>query len=140
MGTNAAPDHNLEQLKLLLEYTKFHIGLYSTIAGVLVAALATKHAESWKVRRWAVAAAVAAIVVAGLAGGVVAASIVSMTDVADFWNKPIGPYASELLTVRGWTYVEHSAFWIAVLFVLAAFWPAAFKDEVTVKNVSSGDA
>ena len=31
-------DHNFEELKLLLEYTKFHIGLYSTIAGILIAA------------------------------------------------------------------------------------------------------
>lgn len=125
METNAPLDHNLEQLKLLLEYTKFHIGLYSTIAGVLVAALATKHAESWKVRRWAVAVAIAAIVVAGLAGGVVAASVVSMTNVPDFWNQPIGPYATEVLTVRQWTYVEHSAFWLAVSFVLVAFSPVA---------------
>lgn len=125
MDTNQPLDHNLEQLKLLLEYTKFHIGLYATIAGVLVAALATKHAESWRVRRWAVAAAIASIVVAGVAGGVVAASIVSMTDVPGFWDKPIGPYGIEFLTVRGWTYVEHSTFWLAVAFVLAAFWPFA---------------
>jgi MFS family permease len=131
MDKTAALDHNLEQLKLLLEYTKFHIGLYSTIAGVLVAALATKHAETWKVRRWAIGLAVLAIVLAGLAGGIVAASLVSMTNVADFWNQPIGPYAGEWLTVRGWTYVEHSSFWAAVVLVIVAFWPVAVAKDQT---------
>jgi MFS family permease len=127
---NPAPlDHNLEQLKLLLEYTKFHIGLYSTIAGVLVAALATKHAETWKVRRWAIGLAVLAIVLAGLAGGIVAASLVSMTNTANFWNQPIGPYAAEWLTVRCWTYVEHSSFWAAIVLVIVAFWPIAVAKD-----------
>ena len=128
MEATAVPvDHNLEQLKLLFDYTKFHIGLYSTIAGVLVAALATKHAETWRIYRWALASAIVAIVLAGLAGGVVAASLPSMTDTPKFWDASAGPYSSNLLTIRQWTYVEHTMFWAAVLLVLIAFAPALFK-------------
>ena len=127
MQAAGATDHNLEQLRLLFDYTKFHIGLYSSIAGVLVAALATKHAEGWRVWRWPLAFAVIAIVIAGLAGGVVAASVVSMTDVSNFWDKPIGPYATTSFTVREWTYIEHSAFWVAVVLVLVAFAPVVVK-------------
>src|ERR1051325_6952826 len=40
---------HLEQVKLLFDYTKFHIGLYTTLAGVLIAALGASFAKDWQI-------------------------------------------------------------------------------------------
>jgi len=37
-------DTELEQLKLLFDYTKFHIGLYTTIATIMAALIASNDA------------------------------------------------------------------------------------------------
>jgi hypothetical protein len=61
----SSPPRNLEQVKLLFDYTKFHIGLYTTLATLLVAVAGSGFAESWKVEAHLVAWAVGAIVLAG---------------------------------------------------------------------------
>ena len=62
-----------EQIKLLFDYTKFHIGLYTTLAGALVAALGSSFAED--VISWALGLGILLIALAGLCGGVVASSL-----------------------------------------------------------------
>lgn len=120
-----APDpdtsQTLEQAKLLFDYTKFHITVYTTIATLLVAATSGGLAKDWALSPSLMRAAVVAIVGAGLAAGVVAASLPECVAKHDFWNWRTGPYQSKLLTIRSWTFVEHSSFWLAVLLIVAAF-------------------
>jgi hypothetical protein len=44
-------DGNTEQIKLLFDYTKFHIGLYSTFASAVLALLAGMFADGWAICR-----------------------------------------------------------------------------------------
>ncbi|HXH38663.1 MAG TPA: hypothetical protein VNN08_08550 [Thermoanaerobaculia bacterium] len=113
-------DNNLEQVKLLFDYTKFHITVYGTIAALLLTA-STSIGSSLNLPRIYIIAAVSAILVAGLAAGVVAASMPESTNRVGFWDQLGGPYKSRLLTIRSWTFVEHTFFWTAVFFVVMAF-------------------
>jgi hypothetical protein len=124
-GSASAPiNHNLEQLKLLFDYTKFHIGLYTTLAAALVATLGSNSAKNWEVNRWLIAAAVVCIAFAGVFGGIVAASLPALTKSDNLWGEKTGPYGIKRVEVRTWTYLEHSAFWLAIILVLVAFAPA----------------
>jgi hypothetical protein len=115
------PATNLEQVKLLFDYTKFHIGLYSTLAGLLIAAGGT-FGSSWQVKPRLVAAAFFSIVLAGLAGGVIASSLPYLVGGGDVYEKRTGPLFLNFVKVRHWTYLEHLSFWCAIVLIIAAFW------------------
>jgi hypothetical protein len=134
------PDEQLEQVKLLFDYTKFHIGLYTTLAGVLVATLGSTFAAAWHVSRPLIGLAVVFIALAGLAGGVIASSLPYLTRRVsgnDLFECAIGPLWSDRTKngkksflaqpLRYWTYLEHLSFWVAIVLVLLAFAPRAFK-------------
>ncbi len=109
------PDWGLEQLKLLFEYTKMHIGLYTGVATAFAAAISSKDAKFNVHRRW-IFGAIACICAAGFAGGVVASSIPQFHDIQDFWNTSTGPFVWPcLMPGRYWTYLEHLAFWMGVV-------------------------
>jgi hypothetical protein len=112
---------NLEQVKLLFEYTKFHITAYGTTATLLIGICASSIASSVRLDAEYLIAAVACILAAGVAAGIVAASMPECTSKADFWSWQTGPYNLSLLTIRSWTYVEHTSFWLAVFFVILSF-------------------
>ncbi|WP_027584183.1 hypothetical protein [Bradyrhizobium sp. Ai1a-2] len=140
-------NRELERLKLLFDYTKFHIGLYTTVAtifGALIAASAAgdkgtqggslgsaapstapfHFAHGW------LGASVIFICIAGIAGGTIASSIPGYSGYTEFWNAEIGPFwdkpigsfsfSFERLRLRAetWTYIEHGAFWVAVILAL----------------------
>jgi hypothetical protein len=50
------------------------------------------------------------------------------TNSVGFWDELGGPYTLRLMTIRSWTFVEHTFFWTAVFFVVLAF---AYADRVT---------
>jgi hypothetical protein len=64
-----------EQLKLLFDYTKFHIGLYTTLGGALIAGLSSQFAHDSQWCRLFIGASLISLFVAGLAAGIVAASL-----------------------------------------------------------------
>jgi hypothetical protein len=122
--TTARTDYELERIKLLFDYTKFHIGLYTTLAGVLVATLGSKFAVDWPVCRWAVALGIVLIALAGMAGGVVAATLPYVAGgEKSFWTVETGPVTAKWFEVKTWTHIEHVLFWLAVVCVLGAFLP-----------------
>lgn len=110
----------LEKLKLLFDYTKFHIGLYTTLGTGLTAVLAADFAKAWRINLWLLAISILAIAVAGFAGGVVTSSLTQHTSHHDFWKKKTGPFRAEWWTGETFTYIEHTAFWIAVVAGLLA--------------------
>src|SRR5438067_2237476 len=96
-GDDPTEKAHLEQVKLLFDYTKFHIGLYTTLASVLVAALGASFAKEWQIHRELVAAAIVLIALAGLFGGVIASSLpyissrTSLRADGTLYEQPIGP-------------------------------------------------
>lgn len=108
------------QIKLLFEYTKFHIGLYATLIAALMGLM--------KVGVQKVPASLIPylkftlvfFVVAGAAGGVIASSIsVDYTPLVR--NEAIGPFGIHVLGYRWWAHIEHLAFWIGIVVSVVGF-------------------
>jgi len=104
-----------ENVKLLFEYTKFHIGLYTALITALIAALNFKTTLGWSVDAGWVLTAVIFIGVAGLAGGVIASSLPHFSSLDAFWNAKLGPYRFKIFSGESWTYIEHTTFWLGVI-------------------------
>jgi hypothetical protein len=86
----------MEQLKLLMTYTVFHVGVYMTLGGVMVGLLAKKTTDKG-MRCWIIGA-LSLFIIAGICGGVVAAN-----------------------TSRWWMRIEHWAFWLGLVVFLVGF-------------------
>jgi hypothetical protein len=97
------------QIKLIFEYTKFHIGLYASLIAVLMG-LMKLGAQKIPPE----------LVIAGAAGGVIASSIsVDYRLVAE--GKGVGPFGLTCLSSIWWAHVEHLAFWLGILISVMAF-------------------
>jgi MFS family permease len=109
--------------EMLFEYTKFHIGLYSTVAAALAALLTGKFAEGRRINRVLVLVGMGCTAVAGMAGGVIAASLPYYVNHRHFWRVKVGVWGREAFTIREWTFVEHGAFWLAIVCIALAVLP-----------------
>ena len=130
-------NESLEQAKLLLDYTKFHIGLYTTLAAAFVALLASKFAERWSISRPLVVIALLAVVLAGGAGGVIGSSLPHYVSSSDLWAEKEGPWWMPVplrLSIGQWANVEHTAFWIASVAMVLAVVPSALKRRNPMKE------
>src|SRR5215471_4806801 len=108
-------DTELEKLKLLFDYTKFHIGLYTTIATIFGALYATEgKAHQLNFNSGLLLSSVIFLFIAGFAGGTIASSITTFSSHKEFWNARIGPMIFQVAKAEYWTYVEHLSFWIAM--------------------------
>src|SRR5262249_31139673 len=112
----STPGAGMEQLKLLMTYTVFHIGLYSTISAALLTFLGTSARPVHVIVLLGLA--IFFFLLAGVCGGLVAGNISHFTDFKTFcaerlklWNIPI---LEALLLMR----LEHIFFWIGVGFGL----------------------
>lgn len=61
------------------------------------------------------------IALAGFAGGVLLSSMCHERSLAQFWNKPLGLFVFRWWPAQWWTYLEHTAFWAAIVCALCAF-------------------
>jgi hypothetical protein len=103
----------LEQLKLLFDYTKFHIGIYATLITALVAAR-----EYWPgPTPGFLKGTLAAFLVAGAAGGVVASNIPAFQSYSTFTTALIGVLWFQMKG-DSWVHVEHAAFWLGILWAV----------------------
>ena len=114
----------IERLKLLFDYTKFHIGLYAAVATVFSGAIVSK-TGAFMAQPQLLLTSVVLICVAGFAGGVVASSLPHFASIEQFWDCKIGPFRSKCFRGETWTYIEHTAFWLAVI---AALGSVHFRD------------
>jgi hypothetical protein len=125
---DSAKNHtdSVERLKLVFDYTKFHIGLYTGTAGVLIA-LAT-FGNSFPIPVWLVKVALGALVVAGMAGGLIASNIPYCRDFESLAGEKAEPlklwWGFSLFRLKfGFVaWLEHFAFWAAVLTIVIPFW------------------
>ena len=112
-----------DQLKLLMDYTIFHLGVYITLLSVLVG-FAEKGVHLSRRSR---GIAIFCFLIAGMAGGTIAGNIPLYASWANFERAAFGPYRLEITSFFWWAAVEHTAFWIGVISdVLPVVWHAAF--------------
>ena len=120
-----------KSLDTLFDYTKFHIGLYLTLtASYLTAKSANIGGEPvLSLNPWLAWPAVAAFMLAGLAGGVIASSITQRVGGSsiEFLADPIGPWDWKRIHFRArtWTYIEHTSFWVGLLLAVFSFVPCS---------------
>jgi hypothetical protein len=111
-------DAELEKLKLLFDYAKFHIGLYTTVATISGGLFAAGDKIPLKFHPQMLLTSVILMCTAGWAGGTIASSLPGYSSDTTFWNVPIGPMGLRGFRAEYWTYIEHMAFWLAVVLAL----------------------
>jgi hypothetical protein len=115
----------IEKVKLLFEYTKFHIGLYTTLGTVFVGAVNfLKKSDNFLAVPFCSGylwTAVALLALAGFSGGIIASTLPHHNTVGSFWVTPVGPFRTQLMAGQYWTYVEHTAFWASLVAAVLAF-------------------
>lgn len=125
----AVLDARAKSLEMLYDYTKFHIGVYLTlttsyiaVASVRISDGAGKRIEFLRTNKGFMVAAVIFFLVAGFAGGVIVSSVTQYAagGSADFLATPIGPWTLSYLRGIYWTYIEHTAFWLGLIFAIVS--------------------
>ncbi|HMG46042.1 MAG TPA: hypothetical protein VK614_01085 [Allosphingosinicella sp.] len=117
------------RLERLYDYTKFHIGVYLLAAGAMGTIAGSRelraflggliHDPIW------LAFPIAAMGVAGFAGGLIASTCATAATLDDVWVKRIGPWSFPVMSGRLWARVEHAAFWLSLASFAAAVLLAA---------------
>src|SRR5262245_54900634 len=126
----ANTNSQLEQVKLLYDYTKFHIGLYGTLIAGFIAIL-TFGGNFSATSLTALKVVIFLLLIAPMSGGVVASSVVDVyqnygvwkteSSLETFWTTSIGPFKLKCMKAKRWWFIEHTAFWVAVLIVVGGF-------------------
>lgn len=107
-----------EQLKHLFEYTKFHIGMYTTLVAAIVGVFAN---DNWKTAYEQyfpfMLTSVVSFLFAGAFGGLIASSIPYYRTFEEFMTCKLGPGSGKLIGIRAktCTHVEHGCFWLGSL-------------------------
>jgi len=101
----------VDQLKNLMDYTKFHIGVYLTLGTISVSLIETNAVEWWQL-----VPGLVLLFVAGAAGGVIASNIPEHEDWTSFSTKKEGLNAlfGNYGSYKFWSKLEHASFWLAI--------------------------
>lgn len=108
-------DHRLSRLFI---YTVFHLGMYIPLGAAVLTLIGspdlTKALEI-NTASPAIWIIVGGILVAGIAGAVVATACITAQKFEDVWENKIGAYGIAPIAGRWWAKLEHAAFWCAVI-------------------------
>ncbi|HEX8161070.1 MAG TPA: hypothetical protein VF538_04320 [Pyrinomonadaceae bacterium] len=124
-----------EQVKTLYDYTKFHIGLYSTLITGLIALISFGFGEARDLYLSWIKAIIIVLLIAGVFGAIVASRIVYgkwsedtlATESSRFWKiRRLGNIKWRIADI--FTTVEHYAFWIAIVIAIFGFY---FTSEIS---------
>ncbi|GJL55931.1 MAG: hypothetical protein NPIRA02_30630 [Nitrospirales bacterium] len=123
-----------DQLKLLFEYTKFHIGLYATLITGLIALMSLGYVDFRPHFRIPIYITVLFFTFAGAAGGVVGSSACMYKDLKAFQNARIGFWGLPMFKGKTWATLEHLFFWIGLANAIGAVimgenYPLSWKSE-----------
>jgi hypothetical protein len=105
-----------DQLKQLFDYTKFHIGMYTTLLAGIIGVFANeslKSAYSGMVPY--IMVTIVLFLIAGAAGGLVASSIPFFKTFDEFSRARIGSWKAKVIPAIMCTHIEHTAFWLGCL-------------------------
>ena len=116
-----------DQLKVLMDYTKFHIGLYTALCTLLVAVIGLegqRNTYSLVVRCLMISTFVC-FALAGVFGGLVGSSIPRFTSWTEFEKARLAPKYLDLILPNEYKLpalwaasLEHAAFWIGTIIAL----------------------
>lgn len=127
----------IEQIKQIYDYTKFHIGMYSTLLTLLIALHTYTEGDKniGQQYRWVILPLILILLIGGIAGAIAASRIVYgpwkdelfTIEKSWFWKKR--PFISRKLNWDwNWTRwfsvagicltIEHYAFWAALIFAI----------------------
>jgi hypothetical protein len=114
-----------KRLDRLLDYTKFHIGIYLAMAGGLFAIAGSIAKDNGGVaflkelvaQPWALMVAAVCMALAGMCGGVIASCCTQCKSFTALWDRPQGPHTLKLAKGSTWALVEHSSFWVGAAFL-----------------------
>ena len=126
-GMSADQTKELEQLKLLFDYTKFHIGLYITLAGAYIALMSSDYGKRLFSPNKLAGVAVVAFLITGLAGGIIASSCSHHTSFTKLMATKIAPFFKRefpcplIPNGHGWANIEHTAFWVGIVAAVLSF-------------------
>jgi hypothetical protein len=109
-----------DQQKALMDYTKFHIGLYTTLCTLLVGVMGLEglkgHATPmlpyffWTLISFAIA---------GAFGGLIGSSLPNYKSWSDFRGAKLAPWFLPALIPAPWVAsAEHTAFWVGTVIAL----------------------
>ena len=105
-----AADADSKQLEMLLTYTTFHLGLYTSLGAAIAGIKAIKNLGHPTLRF-----AVFCLLIAGVSGGVIGSNIPNYSTFKDFDGDLLGFWMFRLYPYRTWAMIEHTAFWLAVI-------------------------
>jgi hypothetical protein len=120
-------EHDYDRVKLLFEYTKFHIGVYLTLASIILGILGLKPPTSVSASMTLLIAGAVLFAIAGMAGGIIVSRLTQVTTYNEFWQKKTGPFWWDWLPGQCWTYIEHTSFWLGFASLAAAFLFPCFR-------------
>lgn len=113
----------MDQLKLLMDYTKFHIGMYVSLCTGLVVILSMegvkKEVPDFQPYLFGTLACFA---IAAAFGGLVGSSLPAFVDYEDFKNAKLGPFKAKLINAEWCAHLEHFFFWVGVIVSIAGLW------------------
>jgi hypothetical protein len=107
--------NGMEQLKLLMNYTIFHLGVYTTLGAALVAFIGGGHVGDMRPE---LVITLVCLVLAGICGGLVASSIPYSVDLKSFDESRIEAWGLKLLPAWLCMRLEHIFFWLGVVSTL----------------------
>jgi hypothetical protein len=121
-----------KRLERLFDYTKWHISIYLSFGAGLVGLLGSRDGNSFVCKviavPWLMGMALGAMVIAGIAGGVVASAATRSRTFDELWRYPV--YRRPAFTGESWASVEHSAFWLSLLLIAASvLYPAPRRQD-----------
>ena len=108
-----------KRLDRLFDYTKFHIGIYLSAAGGLVTLIGLAQGESAFIGKLvgspiALLASFIFMIIAGMAGGLIASSATASSTYEELWLNPLGPFGIKIFRGRTWASIEHGSFWLSI--------------------------
>lgn len=109
-----------DQLKALFDYTKFHIGMYTTLIAGIIGIFAN---DQLKIAYGGmipyIKVSIALFLLAGAAGGLIASSVPAHKNWDDFAKSRLGPWSLRWIPAPLCCHIEHTAFWLGC--VIASF-------------------
>jgi hypothetical protein len=106
----------MEQLKLLMDYTKFHIGIYITLCTGLIAVLSVDNLKDYFVPfQPYLFATLVLFAIAAAFGGLVGSSLPMFNTYEEFKDAKLGPFNAKWIPAQWCTHLEHLFFWLGAL-------------------------
>ena len=117
----------MDQLKLLMEYTKFHVGMYTGLCAALGTMLGIEPLKrSVATLQPFLLVTLVCFVVAGAFAGIVGSSLPYHTTWESFATANLGPWKRKWINALVCTHIEHSAFWAGIVVAMTGVCKASF--------------